>query len=261
MRARAAVVLLSLAGAATAAAQAPDPHAVQPERPTVATHAWTVAPGWAEVEAGMEFDRYRAGPGGGAVPVVLKLGLAPRLQLEFQGSGAVPPGASAALGDLAVALKWRLADAVPVVGAVAIQPSLKLPTATTSAAGTGTTDAGLLLIVSHRFGGVELDANAGYVRRSGDGDRAPRDATLWTVSAGGPIAGNVGWVGECFGYPATSGPAGARASVALLGGPTAQLRPWLAVDAGVIARLAGDQPSALYAGMVYNLGRVWRAGR
>jgi hypothetical protein len=258
---RAAAALLLLAGAPAAAAQAPDPHAAQPERPTVATHAWTVAPGWAEVEAGAELDRYRAGPGGGALPVVLKLGLAPRLQLEFQGAATAPPGQGAAIGDLALALKWRLADDVPLLGAVAIQPSLKLPTATTTAAGTGTTDAGLLLIVSHRLGAVEIDANAGYVRRSGDGSRAPRDATVWTVSAGGPIAGNVGWVGECFGYPATSGPAGAPSSAALLGGPTVQLRPWLVVDAGVIAPLAGEQPTALYAGVVYNLGRVWRAGR
>ena len=36
----------------TAVAQAADPHAAQPERPSVATHAHTVAPGWAEVELG-----------------------------------------------------------------------------------------------------------------------------------------------------------------------------------------------------------------
>jgi len=38
----------------------PDPHEAQPERPTVATHAGTVAPGWVEFEAGSEFDRYAA---------------------------------------------------------------------------------------------------------------------------------------------------------------------------------------------------------
>src|SRR5207248_820985 len=39
-------------------AQARDPHEVQPERPTVATHAGTVAPGWIELEWGSEWDRY-----------------------------------------------------------------------------------------------------------------------------------------------------------------------------------------------------------
>src|SRR5260370_36815211 len=34
-----------------------DRHAVQPERPTVATHAGTVAPGWVELETGVELDR------------------------------------------------------------------------------------------------------------------------------------------------------------------------------------------------------------
>ncbi len=60
LSATAAAVLARLAPAA-ASAQAParDPHAVQPERPTVATHAYTVAPGWVEIEAGVELDRYR----------------------------------------------------------------------------------------------------------------------------------------------------------------------------------------------------------
>jgi hypothetical protein len=33
---------------------ATDPHAAQPERPTVATHAYTVAPGYLEVEVGAQ---------------------------------------------------------------------------------------------------------------------------------------------------------------------------------------------------------------
>src|SRR5215467_14475818 len=50
----------------------PDPHAAQPERPTVATHAGTVAPGWVEIEAGAELDRYDGDVSGLAVPVVTK---------------------------------------------------------------------------------------------------------------------------------------------------------------------------------------------
>jgi glucose-1-phosphate thymidylyltransferase len=51
------VLLISLAAGRILSAQtAPDPRAVQPERPTVATHAGTVAPGWVELETGVEFD-------------------------------------------------------------------------------------------------------------------------------------------------------------------------------------------------------------
>src|SRR5438445_803082 len=59
--------------AARASAQGgpPDAHAAQPERPTVATHAGTVAPGWAEIEAGIEWDRYADASHGGVAPILL----------------------------------------------------------------------------------------------------------------------------------------------------------------------------------------------
>src|SRR3977135_3648167 len=62
----------------------PDPHETQPERPTVATHAGTVAPGWVEIEAGSEFDRYTARSWGWSVPVLSKIGIASRVQLNIQ---------------------------------------------------------------------------------------------------------------------------------------------------------------------------------
>jgi len=259
----AAIVALTWAGALRAqgadSARAPDPHAAQPERPTVATHAFTVAPGWVELEAGVEHDALH-GAHTLLTPTVLKFGLAPRVQLELLESfvhlSGTTPGYSG-LGDLGAALKWRILDGAPVVGHFAIQPSLKLPVGSARhGTGTGTTDVGLLLISSHQFGAYELDVNAGYVRRSGDGSEAPRDATLWTVSGGGPVAGALGWVGEFFGYPGTSGRAGARATAAFLTGPTAQIARWLVLDAGVVLPLAGAQPHALYAGLTWNLGRL-----
>ena len=53
-----ALVVLALA-LEHVGAQARDPREVQPERPTVATHAGSVAPGFLEVEWGAE---YVAGP-------------------------------------------------------------------------------------------------------------------------------------------------------------------------------------------------------
>ena len=267
---------VSIAVAATAllasfatqlAAQQPDtandPHAVQPERPTVATHAGTVAPGFLEIEAGVERDRFARATVGVSTPVVLKFGVASHAQLSLFGTTVTPPGASLGVGDIGAGVKWRLLDDAPVIGDFAIFPAIKLPTGSAAnGTGTGTTDGSILLISSHDFDGVAMDLNVGYTRRSGDGSTAPRDATLWTASFGGPFAGTsgaVGWVAECYGYPATHGAAGSPSIVALLGGPTFLARPWLAFDAGLIVPVTGPQPRALYAGAVYNVGRI--AGR
>lgn len=236
----------------------PDPHDAQPERPTVATHAGTVAAGWLEIEAGGEFDRYADRTHGLAMPVLFKVGLAPRLQLSVQTPVVGPAGGSTGVGDLSVGVKWRLVTGAPVVGDFAILPAVKAPTGSTaSGAGTGTTDVSLLVISSHAIGPVAMDLNVGYTRRSGDGTLAPRDATVWTASFGGPWRGRAGWVGEIYGYPGTSGRSGAASIVAVLAGPTWQARSWLVLDGGVIVPVSGPQPRALYAGLTYNVGRLW----
>jgi hypothetical protein len=35
------------------------------------------------------------------------------------------------------------------------------------------------------------------------------------------------------------------------------VRPWLALDGGVIVPLSGPQPRAAYFGGVWNIGRLW----
>lgn len=256
-----ALIALTAGPRALAAQTTParDPHAVQPERPTVATHAYTVAPGWFEIEAGLEFDRYAGGARGATAPLVIKIGLAPRLQLDLDGSVVRPPqGSATGFGDLALGLKWRVLEQVPVLGDFSVIPSLKVPSAPTgSGLGTGTTDVGLLLISSHQLGTISMDLNVGYTRRSGPGTIAPKSARLWTAAFGGPAVGGLGWTAEVYGYPGTSGPAGLAPIVALLVGPIMQVRRWLALDAGVILPVTGPQPRAVYLGGVYNVGRLW----
>ena len=185
-----------------------NPHDAQPERPSVATHAWTVAPRWIEIEAGTEFDRYDDHAHGETAPLVAKIGLTRRTQLELQTPLVHSRGLHAAAGDLLVGVKWRAVEHAPVVATLAVFPSIKFPTGSTaSGAGTGTTDVGIVLISSREFGGVSLDLNAGFTHRIGEGDLAPHNSSVWAVSFGGPAYGPLGWVGELFGYPPTSGPA------------------------------------------------------
>ena len=233
-----------------------DPHDAQPERPTVATHAGTVARGWFEIETGVERDRIDRATSF-TVPIVAKLGVGSHVQisvLESVGNSAASP---TALGDAAIGVKWRLLDSARVLGDFAVLPAVKVPTNSIAHGGTGTTDFGLLLISSRQFGDVEMDLNAGIIRRTGDGSRAPRSASVWTASFGGPLGRSFGWTGELYGYPATSGPSGARSIVAVLAGPTFTERAWLVFDAGVIVPVTGPQPRAIYAGGVYNIGRLF----
>jgi len=242
----------------SAHAQEADPHAAQPERPTVSTHAGTVAPGWVEAEAGFEADGYADSSHGDLGPIALKIGLAQKVQLTIQDSIVRAPGTgTTGFGDVAIGIKWRLVEQAPLVGNFAILPAIKVPSGSVADGdGTGTTDVSLLLISSHDFGGLSLDVNAGYTARSGNGSIAPKSAAVWAAAFAGPITSRLGWTSEVFGYPGTSGEAGTRPIVGIIEGASFQLRKWLVVDAGFAAPVTGPQPHAAFVGVVYNVGQL-----
>lgn len=234
-----------------------NPRAALPERPTVATHAYTIAPGYIEIETGVQ-DARPANASQFVAPVVVKIGVIPRLQLEIQGgySRASVPGATVSgVMDLAFALKQRVLDDAPILHDFSLQAAVKFPTGSTNVT-TTTTDASILLISSRPIGAGELDLNAGYTRRSGNGSVAPINATLLTASFGTPVAGALGGVAEVFSTPATTGPAGTETSIGFLFGPTYQVQPWLVLDAGAILNVRNMAGNALYAGLTYNVGRI-----
>ncbi len=245
-----------LAAQSTTDSTARDPHAVQPERPTVATHAGTVARGWIELEEGAEWDKFDDGTRGFVAPTNLKIGLASRAQVNLLVNIARDRrSAPLLLGDLTIGIKYRIVDDDRILGDFAVLPAVKLQTGARGA-GTGTTDFSLLLISSRQVGPVAVDLNVGQTKRSGDGTQAPKNASIWTASFGFPVAGAVGGVFEVFGYPHTSGPIGNKSIAALLAGPTLLAREWLAFDAGVIVPITGPQPRAFYTGFVWNFGTL-----
>jgi len=263
-----------LASLAFACASAPllaqdstaNPRAVQPERPTVATHAHTVAPGYVELEAGLEGDRYAAGRRNVFAPVVLKVGLASHVQLNVGTTAftrANDIGQGSGVGDLSVGLKWRLLDDSPLLGDFAILPTVKFPSGSVDrGTGTGTTDLGITLISSHGLGPVAMDLNATYTHVGGANGLPAGKAALWTASFGFPVAGQLSWVAEVFGVPTIDGSA-TPSSVEVLTGPTWLVSPALNLDLGLITPVRGDRPNALYAGVVWNMGRLprWHRGR
>jgi hypothetical protein len=251
-----------LAVAARLGAQENDPRAVQPERPTVATHAHTVATGYVELEAGVQGDRYAVSSRAYGAPIVLKVGLASHVQLNVTTPAVFSAnGRASGAGDVSVGLKWRLLDRHSVLGDFAVLPSVKLNTGSaTRGTGTGTTDWGITAISSHMFGPVAMDLNAGYTRVGIDAAVPASDAALWTASFGFPVAGRLSWVAELFGAPTIDGTA-TSSTVAVLTGPTFLVSTALNLDAGVIAPVRGDMPNAIYAGFVWNLGKFPFVGR
>ena len=268
LRLRAALALaLVLAGmpswAGAQAGGAPDPREARPERPSVATHAYAVAPGIVEVEAGIQRQDGGALATRLAVPLVFKIGLGRGVQLDVVPGWtreSEATGSDAGLTDVLLAVKWQLADSAPVVNDFALQTAVSLPTGSPqSGRGSGEAAINLLVISSRRIGRVSLDVNAGYTRLGGDSDYAPRDSTMWAIAAGLPIARTIAWVAEVAGYPGTAGPAGGPPVVQFLTGPTFTARPSLVLDAGIILDVENFGGTAVYAGLTWNLGRLWGA--
>ncbi len=234
-----------------------DPNEAQPERPTVSTHAGTVATGYFEIETGIEFDQ-RADRGHNTLATLnAKFGIGARQQFFLVGSNLKASGVAGGLGDLTAGLKWRVAEDNEWLGDFAIQPSVKFATGSVAkGTGTGTTDASLLFVSSRDIGPVHLDLNAGYTLRTGGGAAAPPNSTIWTASFSGMFGEKAGWCAELFGFPGTGGANGSPTTVGFLAGPTFAVRKNVVLDLGGIVPVSGPQPRAAYLGVTWNLGKL-----
>ena len=252
-------VALVLAVPLLAQEPATDPRAVQPERPTVATHAHTVAAGYFELETGVQGNRVDAGSRAYSAPTVMKIGVASHVQLNVSTTAFISgAGQSSGIGDVSVGVKWRLLDDHPVLGDFALIPAIKFPSGSRSAGtGTGSLDLGLTAIASYDIKGVSMDLNAAYTRVGGVDGSAASATALWTASFGFPVVGKLSWTAEVFGVPTIDG-SGTPSAAALLTGPTYLVSSAFNLDVGVIAPFRGDLPNAIYAGLVWNLGSLNR---
>ena len=76
---------------------AQSPRAANPERPTVATHAYTVAPGYAELEQGLRAQGVGNLRDQTSWEFNLKIGVAPPVQLGLFGTGYNRTGAGSSV--------------------------------------------------------------------------------------------------------------------------------------------------------------------
>jgi hypothetical protein len=197
------------------------------------------------------------------MPFALKIGLGTRVQFDLVPGwqrNAQDGGVESGITDVLVGVKWRLTDAAPVLGAFAIQTTVSLPTGNAEAGrGSGKAAVNVLVISSHRIAPVSLDVNAGYTGLGGESASASRDSAIWAAAAALPVAGRVGWTAELFGFPGTSGPGGGPPVLGFLTGPTFTVRPSVVLDAGAMFDIEGFGGTAAYAGVTWNIGRIWHS--
>src|SRR5258706_14920539 len=243
-----AVVLLLRPLPCLAAQGPPPPWAANPERPTVATHAYTVAPGYGELEQGVRAFGLRKFSEFTAWDVNLKIGLDPGVQLGIFGLPYARSGAGGGMGDVGVALK--LSRELSPKAAVAIVPAVTLPTGDNSRGlGAGRTLWSLVGVFSSDLSGtLHFDANAGPV---GIGAGKP----LWLTSIGLSFGGPVGVTTELYDY--TSGAAAAQQR-GFLGALMVKLSPSVVLDLGGVRGLVGGTPHQVFAGLTTNLGAIFK---
>jgi hypothetical protein len=243
-RVSALVVAFVFSAGATAAQS---PRDANPERPTYATHAYAVAPGYAELEQGVSARGIHSLGDATSWDVNLKFGLSAWAQFALFGPLYLRGPGGAGVGDLGAALKVR-GDLFRHT-ALALVSSVTAPTGSVARGlGAGRSVGSLTGVVSADLsGGIHLDINAGP---QGIGAGAPQ----WFTSLSGAYGrGAAGITLEAFNF--TAGAAGPRFA-GLLGALTLRIAPWAVADAGGVLHAAPGSPNQVLVGITTNLGQV-----
>lgn len=234
---------------ATCPIEAQSPRDANPERPTYATHAYAVAPGYIEIEQGLAARGVESLRETTSWDVNVKVGVSPHVQLACFGPLYAREPAGGGIGDLGAALKLR-SDVSPRA-AVAIVSSVTAPTGDAAKGiGAGRALGGLTAVFSVDLpGGVHADANAGP---QGIGEGRPQWFT--SLALAHSFGGRLGATLEAFNF--TAGGAGPQFS-GILGAVTIRLAAWAIADAGGERRLSSGSLSQIFLGLTTNIGRVF----
>jgi len=250
--------LLAAAAATFAGAGAPahaqdESPAVVPYRPSVATPAELPAPGWPELEAGVQWAK-----GGGTTrsqssPVTFKLAWNDSWAIlvgtdVYEWQRAYDGTTAHSGGDTTLTLKYKL----PVNDNLALGAELgvALPTARPPI-GSGKTDWGINTIASFDYPGVHVDVNAAGARLGAVDDGQGPWQGAWAIAASHPLDEQFGITGEVSGIVQRGTSAQAQFLTALNYNFSRALVFDIAVSAG-LSRAAPDWQ--LMAGMTVQLG-------
>ena len=252
--------LLGLASSLLAcafAAHADDAPTVTPYRPSVSAPAQLSAPGWLEVEVGLQRSRADDPQRRDTLPYSLKLAFTPEWGIRLQGDAIVRERAADGSslrgpGDTAVVLKRRFA--VDDASAFGVEAGVKFATAR-SGLGSGHTDAGLTGIYSSDFAPkwhVDVNLSATHLGGVDAGESAWQKA--WAVAVSRNLTDQWGVVGELSG---TQRSGAGRTSQALFAASYSVL-PGLTVDAGVSKGLtAASGGWSVFTGLTFLAARLF----
>ncbi len=224
-----------------------------PNRPTISTTAQPVAPGVLETEWGVDAAGSHQDING-----LLKFGVSKNFELRFANNPFTANSGTHGFGDTAVGFKYRFTQDSGHQPSVAVIYMAKVPTAE-NVLGSGEMDHAFALLVSKDIGKDHLDFNliANLLGRAQGGfDRDYLYALAWSR----PLRGKWGVTAEVSGVtspnPYTPG------SAQFLASAIYTVRPRLVLDVGMMGRITGDIPNAMFVGgFTYSIAQLHREHR
>jgi hypothetical protein len=222
--------LLAATSASTHAAD--DAPTVTPYRPSVSTPAALSAPGWLEVEAGVQRSRADDPQRRDTLPYTLKLAFTPDWGIRIGGDAVVRERAAdgtrrSGAGDTTIVLKRRFG--IDDASAFGAELGVKLPTAR-SELGSGHSDVGLNGIYSSDFGSgwhVDLNATATHLGGAEPGTSAWQKG--WAAALSRNLSDKWGAVAELSGTQR----GGAGRTTQALVATSYSISPAMVADVGV----------------------------
>jgi hypothetical protein len=236
------IALITVTARSAGAATADETPAATPYRPSVSTPAALSAPGWIEIEAGLEHDHDGAARRD-SVPVTVKLAFTPDWGVRVGGDAWVrardDASSASGLGDTNVVAKRRFA--IDDDSAFGLEAGVTLPTAAHPGLGTGSgkPDWELNTIYSADFASVwHSDINVAATRLGGHDAGTAR--TQWLFAAALSRALDERWnvVGELSG----THQGGVEGTCQLLVAASYNVSRRLVVDAGAARSVRAGAP-------------------
>lgn len=252
------VAALCLGNAAVALAASDDEPSTTPYRPSVSTPAALSAPGWLEIEAGLEHDRIGAARRD-SVPFTFKLAFTPDWGVRVGGEAAVrqsPAGqpSTSGFGDTSVVLKRRFA--IDDAQAAGLEAGVTVPTARHGiGSGSGKADVAINAIYSADFAGAwHTDLNLVTTRLGQTDPGTARTQVLWAAALSRALDERWGVVGELSGTHQRGAPGTSQFLVAA----SCNVSKRLTFDAGAARSLRSGPPVwSAFTGLTWLAARLF----
>ena len=246
------LVVVFMGGSAVAFAQDEGPPVV-PYRPSVATPADLPAPGWPELEAGVQWAKGGDTARSQSSPVTFKLAWDESWAILigtdiYDWQRAYDGWTAHSGGDTTLTLKYRL----PIDDHLALGAELgvALPTARPPI-GSGKTDWGFNTIASFDYPGIHVDVNAAGAHLGAVDAGQGTWQGAWAIAASHPLNDRFGITGEVSGIVQR----GTSAQSQFLTALNFNVSPALVLDVAVAAGMSRAAPDwQLMAGMTVRLG-------